>query len=80
MKEYTLQIDLLCDGYVIESQNVIVECAPQHTTTIKNPFVIEDNKEYALNIYLKKDNQVYAYEQYIYDYEPQTAKNSSLPV
>ena len=80
LNEYTLQIDLLCDGYVIKSQNVIVECTPQHTTTIKNPFVIEDNKEYALNIYLKKDNQVYAYEQYIYNYEPQTVKNSSLPV
>ena len=80
LNEYTLQIDLLCDGYVIKSQNVIIACAPQNTTTIKNPFVVEDDKEYALNIYLKKDNQVYAYEQYIYDYEPQTVKNSSLPV
>ena len=80
LNEYTLQIDLLCDGYVIKSQNVIIACAPQNTTTIKNPFVVEDDKEYALNIYLKKDNQVYAYEQYIYNYEPQTAKKSSLPV
>ena len=80
MNEYTLQIDLLCDGYVIKSQNVIIACAPQNTTTIKNPFVVEDDKEYALNIYLKKDNQVYAYEQYIYNYAPQTAKKSSLPV
>lgn len=42
--------------------------------------MVEGDKEYALNIYLKKDNQVYAYEQYIYNYEPQTAKKSSLPV
>lgn len=71
LNEYHLQMDLSCDGNIIQSKTIIIECKPQSGAIIKNPFMVADNEhEYTVTVYLKQNDRVYAQQQFIYETKP----------
>lgn len=68
LNEYHLQMDLACNGSVVQSKTIIIECKPQSGTIIKNPFMVSDNeREYTITVYLKQKDRVYAQQQFVYE-------------
>ena len=73
LNEYQLQMDLLCNGNVVQSKTMTVDCQPLSSVVVENSFKINNqNQEYALTVYLKKNNEIYAKQQYIYEIKNKT--------
>ena len=68
LNEYQLQMDMLCNGNVVQTKTMIVDCKPLSSVVVENPFKINDqDQECAVTVYLKKNHEIYAQQQYIYE-------------
>ena len=57
LNEYQLQMDMLCNGNVVQTKTMTVDCQPLSSVVVENSFKINNqNQEYALTVYLKKNN------------------------
>ena len=73
LNEYQLQMDLLCNGNVVQTKTMTVDCKPLSSVVVENPFKINDqDQEYTVTVYLKKNHEIYAQEQYIYEVKNKT--------
>ena len=55
LNEYQLQMDLLCNGNVVQSKTMTVDCQPLSSVVVENSFKINNqNQEYAVNSLFEK--------------------------
>ena len=66
-------MDMLCNGNVVQTKTMTVDCKPLSSVVVENPFKINDqDQEYTVTVYLKKNHEIYAQEQYIYEVKNKT--------
>ena len=71
LNEYQLQMDMLCN--VVQTKTMTVDCKPLSSVVVENPFKINDqDQECAVTVYLKKNHEIYAQQQYIYEVKNKT--------
>ena len=53
-------MDLLCNGNVVQTKTMTVDCQPLSSVVIENPFKVNDqDQECAVTVYLKKNNEIF---------------------
>lgn len=64
---------MLCNGNVVQTKPMTVDCKPLSSVVVENPFKINDqDQECAVTVYLKKNHEIYAQQQYIYEVKNKT--------
>lgn len=62
-------ISLIKDGDMVDKKKLVLNCKPGDKLIIDNPFKVDNDGEYAVNVsYFENDNEV-SYAQYVYPYK-----------